>query len=391
LKNGSFTSVSALCFAQLAVSIGGFGIFFILPVYAVELGISVMMVGVILSTFSLSIVVFQYPFGRFSDRLGRRKPLVALSMVGYSVVTFLYSVVRDTVGFLVVRSVQGFVGACDQAVTPPMVADLVSSRRRGTAMGAYQTVLTVGPVVAPVLGAFVAEHLGMLWVFYLSSLLAFSSFVSIVVFVREPRRSGVKNRIGVRTRSLSELPAQARRTIIFMLFAMICTSMSIGLIMPLIRIFLYQTGSTLSELGFAFSASWITTAFFTTPFGMLSDRLRRRKPFLVLGLLGLAGVSFFLPYVTSWQILAVLLSIQGVTRAASQPASSALIADVAPSEFRGRVMGLTFTGFNVGFIIGPILGGALADLYGFATPFYLTVVVATVGAVLIALGVNEPS
>jgi MFS family permease len=69
----------------------------------------------------------------------------------------------------------------------------------------------------------------------------------------------------------------------------------------------------------------------------------------------------------------------------SEPAETAMIADLTGQNKRGLASGLYDSVENLGFIIGPLLGGALYDMSGKATPFYLNGLIAIFSAGLVLL------
>jgi DHA1 family tetracycline resistance protein-like MFS transporter len=100
--------------------------------------------------------------------------------------------------------------------------------------------------------------------------------------------------------------------------------------------------------------------------GALSDRFGRR-PVMLIGMTGL-GLDFLLQaFSPSLGWLFVARTIGGAT-AANFSVANAYIADVTAPEDRAREMGKIGAAFGIGFIVGPVLGGLLAD-FGLRAPF----------------------
>lgn len=118
--------------------------------------------------------------------------------------------------------------------------------------------------------------------------------------------------------------------------------------------------------------SWLLAAFagmqfvFSPLLGNLSDRFGRR-PILLASLFGFGIDYIFLAFANSIEWLFVGRIIAGIM-GASFTTASAYIADVSEPEKRAQNFGMIGAAFGLGFIVGPALGGLLAD-YGLRAPF----------------------
>ncbi|MWV42689.1 MFS transporter [Paenibacillus sp. HJL G12] len=161
----------------------------------------------------------------------------------------------------------------------------------------------------------------------------------------------------------------------------------IGLIIPIMPSYmnlLHINGSILGLLVAAFS---ITQLIFSPIAGRLSDSIGRKKVILT-GLLLFAisewmfGASSTLPFL----FLARMLG--GVSAALVMPAVMAYTADVTSEEERGKGMGFINAAITTGFIIGPGIGGYLAE-YGIRVPFYAAAVGGLLAMAVSALFLRE--
>ena len=103
--------------------------------------------------------------------------------------------------------------------------------------------------------------------------------------------------------------------------------------------------------------------------GALTDRMRRRKPFIIGGLLltGLGTLAFL--FARQFSDLVIIRLLQGLGVAVTVPAALALMASATEKRTRGGSMGVYSALRMVGFAIGPLLGGYLHVAYGFSTVF----------------------
>jgi MFS family permease len=94
--------------------------------------------------------------------------------------------------------------------------------------------------------------------------------------------------------------------------------------------------------------------------GVLTDRMGRRRT-LLLSLLGSGGLAALLPLAPSLGFFAVLLVIYGFLAELYRPAAFAMISDLMPSDQRALGFAALRVAVNLGFALGMVLGGALAD------------------------------
>jgi DHA1 family tetracycline resistance protein-like MFS transporter len=108
--------------------------------------------------------------------------------------------------------------------------------------------------------------------------------------------------------------------------------------------------------------------------GSLSDRFGRR-PILLVSLAVMAGDYVVMALTGSIWVLLIARLIAGVT-AATQSAATAFIADISPPEKKAQNFGLLGAAFGIGFVLGPVIGGLLAD-FGSRAPFWVAAILAT--------------
>ncbi len=131
-------------------------------------------------------------------------------------------------------------------------------------------------------------------------------------------------------------------------------------------------------------------ASFGQPFaGALIDRVNRRKPFVVGGLLLLCVATASYALANQYSHLLILRAAQGLGVAIAIPPTLALLTNSTKRESRGGSMGV-FSTFRVsGLAVGPLLGGFLNDHYGFDMTFFVGAGFTFVGAILVQILVEE--
>lgn len=170
------------------------------------------------------------------------------------------------------------------------------------------------------------------------------------------------------------------------------TDVSSEMIYPLLPLFLATVlGASASTLGLIEGLAESTASMLKVVSGWWSDRLGRRKPFVVAGY-GLAAVARpLMGLVTSpWQALAVRLSDR-TGKGVRTSARDALLADSADPSQRGRAFGFLRAGDNAGAVLGPLLAWVMLG-YG-AVPlrrvFVWAAVPGVIAVVVLLLVVRE--
>lgn len=146
-------------------------------------------------------------------------------------------------------------------------------------------------------------------------------------------------------------------------------AVGIGLIFPILPALLRDVthaGNVAPYIGVMTALYALMQFVFAPVLGALSDRLGRR-PVLLLSLAGAAVNYLFLAFAPSLWMLLLGRAIAGLT-SANVSVATAYITDISAAETRARRFGLLNAMFGAGFIIGPVLGGALGD-YGVRLPF----------------------
>lgn len=153
------------------------------------------------------------------------------------------------------------------------------------------------------------------------------------------------------------------------------TGAAFSLVMPFLPLYVEQLGVTgHSQLnmwsGLVFSITFLFSAVASPFWGGLADR-KGRKLMLLRSALGMSIVMLFMGLAQNiWQFLAfrALLGLLG----GFVPNANALIATQIPRHKSGWALGTLSTGAVSGALLGPLMGGLMADNYGLRSVFFIT-------------------
>jgi len=160
------------------------------------------------------------------------------------------------------------------------------------------------------------------------------------------------------------------------------------MIVPLFARRFSELGAGVAALGES-SMAYALAGTVAAPFlGALADRLGRRR--LVLVSLA-AFAAAFAGYLTASSALAFILlrGLAGALTAGLVPGVIGIVADLAPRERRAQWIGIVNGGASVGWMAGPVLGGALYDRWGYAVALAASIFTALVAFAMAFVAVPE--
>jgi MFS family permease len=189
------------------------------------------------------------------------------------------------------------------------------------------------------------------------------------------------------------LPLLNEKLRLFML-AMVLANTGTQMYLVLLPLYLVELNADIAQVGLFFTLSRILPLILQVLGGWMSDSLGRLRS-VALG--SLAGVLAFLGFILAptWQWVLLAEGVMAVTRSLVAPSFPAFIAEQSSEEMRARVYGITQTIYGVVTVIGPALGGWLADLYSFkvmlvcAGSIYALAAIIRVGMVRVAARGSE--
>lgn len=164
--------------------------------------------------------------------------------------------------------------------------------------------------------------------------------------------------------------------LIFLMVNMFIAMMGFGIIIPVLPDFLKEFNVGGGVAGYLVAAFGLSQFLFSPLAGEWSDKYGR-KIMIVSGLFlfSISNLVFALANTVEWLYISRLIG--GVGAAAMIPSMMAYVADVTEESKRGKGMGLLGAAMSFGFVVGPGIGGFLAEL-GLRMPFYVSTAVGVV-------------
>lgn len=163
-------------------------------------------------------------------------------------------------------------------------------------------------------------------------------------------------------------------------FNLFIIMVGIGLVIPILPFYVEKFGADAATLGFLVAVFAFMQFFFAPIWGRLSDRIGR-KPLITLGLFGFAIAEFIFAFATDLWMLFLSRMIAGIFGAAIMPSAMAYVSDVTTPEKRGQGMGYLGAAMGLGIVVGPGIGGWLAE-FSLSFPFLFAGIAATLAGIV---------
>jgi len=162
-----------------------------------------------------------------------------------------------------------------------------------------------------------------------------------------------------------------------------------GLLVALLPFIRQDLGLNYLQSGLLVSAYSLTSGFSQLLGGLLADRISRKKA-IALGLGGVGICAIIIGLSSSYFSLLASLIVMGIVVGAYHPSAVPAITDYLESARRGRAIALHMLGGNIGFVLGPLLGGAIAGVLNWHFAFILLSIPALVAAPLVLTRLKLP-
>jgi len=164
--------------------------------------------------------------------------------------------------------------------------------------------------------------------------------------------------------------------------------LGIGLVIPVTPSIMNELNISGSVVGYMVAAFAITQLMISPIAGHWADRFGRKR-MIIIGLIIFSISEFLFGIGQKVEVLFISRMLGGISAAFIMPAVTAFIADITTVDTRAKALGYMSAAISTGFIIGPGVGGFLAEISP-RLPFYFAAVLAVFAGVLSISFLPEP-
>lgn len=309
-------------------------------------------------------------WGSLADRVGRKPMIIRAGFVLFAVYT-LTAFVTNPYELLVLRLLQGLLsGYIPGAIA--LVGTNTPHEKVGYALSMISAATATGTIVGPLLGGVIAHLFTNRIAFASAGVMVLISTFLVIFWVKEDRFVPSKQRSSI----LSAFSvAIHNRPLLSALLLNMLTAFSIMTVEPILTLYIAQLNHSTQNAsllaGIVFSVSGIASVVFAPIWGKMADRVGF-SPVLLIGLAGGTMWTFLqLPFHNIWAFGSVRF-LYGVFFCAVFPAINGLVVMSTEESFRGRAFGISQTANQIGNMLGPMVGGTIAEFSSIHGVFWAT-------------------
>ncbi|WP_339254596.1 MFS transporter [Sporosarcina sp. FSL W8-0480] len=183
-----------------------------------------------------------------------------------------------------------------------------------------------------------------------------------------------------------------KRNFIIIWLANFLVAGTMTMIMPFLSLYIETFGDHSDAYvqkwaGLIFGATFITALIMSPIWGRIADKYGF-KPILLINGFGIATSVFLMGFVNSVEVFFLLRLLNGVVTGFI-PTSLAFVSSQTAREEAGKKLGTLQMGSVTGTLFGPVLGGLMADAFGFQYTFIITSFSVVVAALIVLFGIKE--
>jgi MFS family permease len=352
----------------------------ILPIFLANvLGAPVAAIGLIESLAESAAAFMKVASGWLSDRVGRRKPLVAAGYALSNVVKPVLALTSAWPAVLALRLADRFGKGVRTAPRDALISESAPPEARGRAFGVHRALDTLGAAIGPLIAWIVltASPGAFRTIFLISAIPGTLAILVVLFAVRDTGK-----RVPAGERAPLSFREFSRPLVIFTAISFFFGLANSSDALLILRA--QDVGAPVAVIPLMYVVFNVVGALLAGPFGARSDRVGRRR-LVIFGFAGYAivylGFALAGSPVTPW----FLFGLYGIPYAATEGMTRAYVVDLAGSARRGTVLGAYTFVLGIAALPSSSVAGLLWDHVSHSAPFFVSAALMAASAVALLL------
>lgn len=349
----------------------------VLSQYAVSMGASLTIAGTLSGIFAITALVIRPVSGIISDRLNKRN-LMAVSVFVTAIAMIGYYLSQNIYMLFAFRILHGAAFGISSTVNVALVSTLIPKKRLGEGLSLFGLAQIITMALGPSAGVEIGTNLGYSYCFLFSGLILVVAVSLILLFRYSPPIHKIEKN---KTKQIAIKNFIATESIVLAIVGG-CFSVINGIISA--YLVLYGDFLNVKGIGIYFTANAVVLIISRIFLGRLIDRIKLK--YIVFPALA-SGIIAMICMGSAQSIWLILLAavFYALGQGTGQPAIQSTCIKQAGENRRGIATSTFYLGADIGQGIGPMIGGAISQYFGYKTMFYLGIIPLLIGMLLFAL------
>jgi MFS family permease len=339
--------------------------------YADHLGASPSIVGIVMSMFAITAILFKFISAPAIDTFNR-KYILAGAMCVLGIAFIGYAVSRSIPIIIASRLIQGIGLAFTATCCLTMAADALPPDKLGTGIGYFSLAQAASMALSPTIALKLAESIGYSYTFAVAACAMFAA-VFIALKIKLVYKRTKKFKISINNMIAKEA--------LFPAIITFCLASAYAGIGSFLIIYASKIGVG-TDIGYFYTAYAVILLISRPLVGRLSDKFGHVKV-LLPALFCFASAFIIISFSTKLWMFLIAAVVSAFGFGACTPLVQSLCMKLVPKERRGAGSCTSYIGTDLGSMVGPSLAGAFVTAYGYATMWRLMIMPIVVAAIVI--------
>lgn len=357
----------------------------LLSIYLFNIGLSSIWIGVVFTVQSACMSLTYMPFGRFSDKIGRKTPLIIGNLL-VTLATFLMLFANVPISFIIVLAIFGVGSGLITPAISALIAESVQPARAGMAFAVYYIATLLATVIGSAFSGILVSSIGYVNIFISAAIISLFVTSTLFGFISETKKTTYNTyRSAIKDSVKSSLPDTVRllrsnKDLLMLTISLCIHSFGASMMNPYMSLFASKAiNLDIVQVGIVISLFNIGQLIAQIPSGTMTDKIGARLTLLnhvLFSSLTWVLYTFSQDFVTA---LATMF-IFGVNGALDMPARRSIMVEFSKDVGKATLIGSIDSLTGLVGMLAQFVGGTLWEEVGYFAPFY-------VGAIINAIAV----